>query len=231
LIFIEVALTRGIPSTVQPLLDPDAPVTDPARSTCAAFYSITNCQEGLRGISFGNVLIKQVAEDLGAAFPRLRTFATISPIPGFVRWLRSSELPAAITISKELAKLLESIDRGAPGLPAPSLQQEVSRLCAYYLLHAKRGQAPLDSVARFHLANGARLERLNWLGDTSAKGLTNSLGLSVNYVYGLREVESNHEAYAKQYEIVASREFQVLASAFRTQSAETAAGRRRGVQR
>ena len=228
LIFIEVALTRGMPSTVQPLLDPDAVVTDPARSTCATFYSITNCQEGLRGISFGNFLIKQVVEDLGASFPRLRTFATISPIPGFVLWLKSNEVPAGVSISPELAAFLEPVYRGEPiAAPPSSLQQELRRLCSYYLLHAKRGLAPLDSVARFHLANGARLERLNWLGDTSPKGLVNSLGFSVNYVYRLADVERNHEAYAKDYDVVASRELHLLANTFRAVSTEAGAGRRR----
>ena len=200
----------------------------PHAARCALFYSITNCQEGLRGISFGNFLIKQVAEDLGASFPRLRTFATISPIPGFVRWLKSNELPAGASISPELAALLEPVYRGEPiTAPPSSLQQELRRLCSYYLLHAKHGQAPLDSVARFHLANGARLERLNWLGDTSPKGLVNSLGLSVNYVYRLADVERNHEAYAKDYDVVASRELHVLANSCRAASVEAGAGRRR----
>ena len=227
LIFIEVALTRGVPSRVQPLLDPDAPVTNPERCTCAAFYSITNCQEGLRGISFGNFLIKQVAADLGSALPWLRTQATISPIPGFVKWLKHSALPAGTSLSSEMQTYLERVLANEATAPPPaSLQVEVRRLCAYYLLRAKRGRAPLDSVARFHLANGARLERLNWHGDTSPKGLSNSLGLSVNYRYRLGDVERNHEAFANDYEVVASRELQMLANSFRDGSAAPAGGRR-----
>jgi malonyl-CoA decarboxylase len=215
LIFIEVALTRGLPAKVQPLLDPDAPVFDPTDATCAIFYSITNCQEGLRGVSLGNFLIKQVAEDLGRGFHRLKTFATLSPIPGFARWLTSgSDFPRRKPVSPDLAMLIDRLDRSDPLVGAhinPVLEAELTRLCAYYLLHAKRGKAPLDPVARFHLANGARLQRLNWMGDTSASGLGRSLGLTVNYVYHIADVERNHEAYAKEYRVVASRELERLA--------------------
>ncbi len=214
LIFIEVALTRGMPTTVQPLLDPEAPVVDPAEANCAIFYSITNCQEGLRGVSLGNFLIKQVAENLRLGFSRLRTLASLSPIPGFAQWLKSGGgLQSRKPTSLELTRIIDKLNRGEGidvGLCA-GLQSELSRLCAYYLLHAKRDKAPLDPVARFHLANGARLERLNWMGDTSTLGLRRSLGMTVNYVYRMREVERNHEAYAKNYRIVASREFERLA--------------------
>lgn len=213
LVFIEVALTQGMSTTVQPLIDPQAPVVDPARATAAVFYSITNCQEGLRGVSFGNFLIKQVAEDLGKEFPRIRTFATLSPVPGFRDWLVSDAAAAGYPLSKALSTLLETMngpdDLDAKSVPA-TLRAEISRLCAHYLLHAKRNRAPADAVARFHLANGARLERLNWLGDTSPAGLRRSLGLTVNYVYRLKDVERNHEAYARDYDIVASHEFQKL---------------------
>jgi malonyl-CoA decarboxylase len=214
LVFIEVALTRGLAARVQPLLDPDQAVVDPADTDCAIFYSITNCQEGLRGVSFGNFLIKQVAEDLGAEFPGLRTFATLSPIPGFTKWLKNGGDTATRTqISPKLASVVEQFERGDPlGVDAigDEWRDTISRLCAYYLLHAKRGNEPLDPVARFHLANGARLERLNWMGDTSRPGLRQSLGLMVNYVYRLADVERNHEAYAKQYRIAASGGFQRL---------------------
>src|SRR3984893_13368361 len=170
LIFVEVALTRGIPDAIEPLLDPKAPVSDLATADCAIFYSITNCQEGLRGVSFGNFLIKQVAEDLGRAFPRLKTFATLSPVPGFTDWLTTgSDLPNGKRVSYELAAWLEKPTPHEPfeATLSAKLRTEVRRLGAYYLLHAKRGKAPLDQVARFHLANGARLGRLNWMGDTS----------------------------------------------------------------
>jgi malonyl-CoA decarboxylase len=213
-IFIEVALTRGMSAKVQPLLDPDSPPSDPASADCAIFYSITNCQQGLRGISFGNLLIKQVAEDLGREFPRLKTFATLSPVPDFRKWLaggaglddgdvRRTELSAL------LAKL-EAPDWFKDRISAAQIQHQLTRLCAYYLLHAKHGEEPLDPVARFHLGNGARLERLNWLGDISEAGMDRSAGLMVNYAYRLEDLERNHEAYAKEHRVIASRRFAVL---------------------
>jgi malonyl-CoA decarboxylase len=208
-IFIEVALTRGMASRVQPLLDLESPVTDPASANCAIFYSITNCQEGLRGVSFGNLLIKQVAEDLGREFPRLKTFATLSPIPGFRNWLAG--------IAKEQPKvraILARLDGGRwfdDRAVAEEMQRQLVRLCAYYLLHAKQGRDPLDPVARFHLGNGARMEKLNWLGDISAMGMRRSAGLMVNYVYRLEDVEHNHEVYARERQVVAARRFEVLA--------------------
>jgi len=192
LIFIEVALTRGLSAQVQPLLDPDSPVLDARTADTAVFYSITNCQEGLRGVSFGNFLIKQVVEDLGNELAKVKTFATLSPIPGFVQWLRASM----------------NIDRSAAAaLP----QDEIIRLSAVYLLRAKKGKMPADPVARFHLANGARLERLNWMGDTSAAGMERALGLTANYVYRLPDVERNHEAYARDFRVVASPALERLA--------------------
>jgi malonyl-CoA decarboxylase len=214
LIFIEVALTRGLAARVQPLLNPDEPVGDPSGTDCATFYSITNCQKGLQGVSFGNFLIKQVVEDLGREFPRLKTFATLSPIPGFTRWLKGGgDATARPHIPPTLTSLVELVERGDPlDLDAigAQLRRATCALCGYYLLHAKRGRGPLDPVARFHLANGAHVERLNWMGDTSRRGLAQSLGLMVNYVYRLADVERNHEAYAKHYRIAASRDFQRL---------------------
>ena len=214
LIFIEAALTHGMPAKVQPLLDPETAVVDPARADCAVFYSITNCQEGLRGVSFGNSLIKQVADELGRDFPRLKTFATLSPVPGFGEWLMNGDYPLTMDDHPTaIRKIIEKLRVRQPPEPliGPAIQRELSRLCAYYLMYAKRGKAPLDPVARFHLANGARVERLNWMGDTSPAGLTRSLGFTVNYVYRLADVERNHEAYAKAYSITASRKFQRLA--------------------
>jgi malonyl-CoA decarboxylase len=209
LIFIEVALTRGLSGHVQPLLDAERPVFDPGRADTAMFYSITNCQEGLRGVSFGSFLIKQAVEDLGREFPRLRTFATLSPIPGFRRWLTSAA--AADHRSPDLDAWLARI-AGRDTLDdepvAAARQQELCKLCGYYLMSAKSGQMPMDPVERFHLANGARLERLNWMGDSSETGIKRSFGLMVNYLYRLADVERNHEAYAKDYRIVASRAFE-----------------------
>ena len=199
LIFIEVALAQGILGYVRPLLDPQSPVEDPSNARCAIFYSITNCQVGLRGISFGNFLIKQVVEDLSREFPRIRKFSTLSPIPGFHNWLMSHRE----MMSAALASLPLDTPASLTGV-ADELRDELMRLCAYYLLRAKRGHGPADPVARFHLANGARLARLHWGGDASAHGITNSLGITANYVYRMADVEENHEAFAKNYKIVAS---------------------------
>lgn len=209
IIFIEVALTKGMSDQVQPLLDPDSPVVDAASADTAIFYSITNCQEGLRGISFGNFLIKQVAQDLGREFPRLKTFATLSPIPGFRKWL--AETAAAHSGAEELNATLAADDWLQRAGPGTRTRNELMRLCAYYLLHAKSGTEPADAVTRFHLGNGARLERLNWLADTSKLGMARSAGLMVNYVYRLKDVEHNHEVYAKEHQVVASPGLSLLA--------------------
>jgi malonyl-CoA decarboxylase len=214
-IFIEVALTHGMSAKVQPLLDPASPISDLARADCAIFYSITNCQEGLRGISFGNFLIKQVAEDLGREFPRVKTFATLSPIPGFRKWLATDAARlSGETQARQVALLLDRLgdpnwfdDKGL----AATLQTPLTQLCAHYLLRAKHGEEPLDPVARFHLSNGARLDRINWLGDTSEAGMVRSAGLMVNYVYKLDDVERNHEAFAKDRKVIASSRLESMA--------------------
>ena len=197
LIFIEAALTRGMTAEVQPLIDPDSPVADPANADTAIFYSITNCQEGLRGVSFGNSLIKQVVEDLGREFRKLRTFATLSPIPGFRAWLAATH-PHWDSFEVEKA--------------TAATERELMSLCARYLLDAKRGKKPLDPVERFHLANGASLERLNWMGDPSRAGVQRSFGIMANYLYDPDDVEKNHDAYAGEYRVVASRAIERLVS-------------------
>lgn len=216
LIFIEVALVSGMSAQVQPLLDMRSPVTAPEAADCAIFYSITNCQEGLRGTSFGNLLIKQVAEDLKREFPHLKTFATLSPIPGFRRWLALPETRVPLSVgpnAEQRLVLLAAIEN--PGWHAgevpEALQKLLMRLCAWYLLHAKRGAEPFDEVSRFHLGNGAALERLNWLGDTSEAGMKRSAGLMVNYVYRLEDVERNHERFFAEHAVVASRSIEKLA--------------------
>jgi malonyl-CoA decarboxylase len=222
LIFIEAALTKGIPASVQPLLDVDAPVGDPDEADCAVFYSITNCQSGLRGVSFGNFLIKQAVEDLRRDLRRLRTFATLSPVPGFVAWLTAAT--NAPPRSPQLSELLYRLGKAEPppDISIPEqLRREILTSCAHYLLNAKRGTEPLDSVARFHLTNGARLERLNWMGDSSETGIRQSLGLTVNYVYRLAEVERNHEAYAKTGKVVASHDIEMLARKLQSPSGRT----------
>jgi malonyl-CoA decarboxylase len=214
LIFIEVALTRGMSDAVQPLLDLDSPIDDPGNADTAIFYSITNCQEGLRGISFGNLLIKQVAQQLGREFPRIKTFATLSPIPGFRRWLAgvTAQLAASAAGSAVLADIArcDEADWHEHGNPE-TVRDALMPLCAYYLIHARKDMEPADPVARFHLGNGARLERLNWLADTSKSGMQRSAGMMVNYLYRLDEVEENHEIYVKQHRVVASHALRKLA--------------------
>jgi malonyl-CoA decarboxylase len=218
IIFIEVALTREMSDNVQVLLDPNSAVFDTALAEWAIFYSITNCQEGLRGVPFGSVLIKQVVEDVSKDFPRIRKFATVSPVPGLRRWLAEkaealSRSPKLAPFARALAKLDDPEWTQDESLEA-ELQRHLAPLCAYYLLRAKLGLEPLDSVARFHLKNGARLERINWLGDTSAAGLQRSAGFSANYVYKLPDVERNHELYVREHKIRASRELEILAKRF-----------------
>jgi len=209
LIFIEVALTARVSDTVAPLLDQDSPVADPARADSAIFYSITNCQEGLRGISFGNLLIKQVAEELSREFPRLKHFATLSPIPGFRAWLdaeaKNDDAVAA------LLPALKNRDWHKDDAASNALREPLLALCAHYLLNAKKDGAPLDAVSRFHLGNGARLERLNWLADVSPAGMQRSAGMMVNYLYRLDEVEENHEAFVREGSIATSHAIKKLA--------------------
>jgi malonyl-CoA decarboxylase len=196
-IFVEVALTRELPSSIQTLLDSPIPPDDaPDDYESAIFYSITNCQEGLRGIPLGNFLIKQVTEELEAALPELKLFSTLSPIPGYVRWVRAT----GGGLTDEVAGLVTS---GCAEID-PGLEEVVTGSCARYLLEAKRDGEPLDPVARFHLRNGARLERINWAGDVSTKGLEESYGMLVNYVYDPDELAENHEAYANEYTIAHS---------------------------
>ncbi len=215
LIFIEVALTDHISESIQPLLDPDAPEFDPAHANHAIFYSITNCQNGLRGISFGNLLIKQVAHELSLEFPRIQNFATLSPIPGFIEWLKSMEGEiAAAPATEETMSLLRHIHNPAWAADhdlRARLQPLLLSLCAYYLTDAKEGGDPVDPVARFHLGNGARIAQLNYMADTSRRGLLRSAGLMVNYQYRLADVESNHQAYALEHRVIASHTVRKLA--------------------
>jgi malonyl-CoA decarboxylase len=218
IIFIEVALTRALSDHVQALLDPDSPVLDTVEAEWAIFYSITNCQEGLRGVPFGSFLIKQVVEDLSRDFPRIRKYATVSPVPGFRRWL--AEKAEALGRSAKWAPFADALakidqpDWIQNEALHPELERALAPLCAYYLMRAKQGVEPLDSVARFHLKNGARLERVNWLGDTSAAGLQRSAGFSANYIYKLQDVERNHELYVREHKVRASREMEALLKRF-----------------
>ncbi|HEX6014577.1 MAG TPA: malonyl-CoA decarboxylase [Geminicoccaceae bacterium] len=208
LIFVEVALVGGIADKVQPLIDPQAPVRDPDSADTAIFYSINNCLEGLRGVTLGNFLIKLVVADLAQELPDLKTYATLSPIPGFGNWLRTAlEEDDSRVLNGADRKLLQALQE--PDWPndpetAERLRAPLLRLCAQYLVREKRNDRPRDPVARFHLGNGARLERVNWLGDISAKGLGESFGLLVNYKYDTAMIERNHEAYTNNGEVVVS---------------------------
>lgn len=206
LIFVEVALTHGYSTNIQDLLKPATAEPSDKPFDTAVFYSINNCLFGLRGISFGNFLIKQVVEDLSLSNPEIRHTITLSPIPGFLKWLGSG--PEAL---QQLRPDEQQAVRALLPAPQPSqlrlnplLPALLPRLCAHYLLNAKSRDKPLDAVARFHLGNGARLERINWLADLSANGLQQSAGLMVNYVYDMGTVAHNHEAYEQRHEVIAA---------------------------
>jgi malonyl-CoA decarboxylase len=223
LVFVEVALMGDVPEAIGEVLD--EPLTDaaPDTPTTAVFYSISNCQDGLRGISFGNFLLKQVVEELAREEPRLKAFVTLSPIPGFAAWTarvadgREADVPEAIS---ELARtILEDASGPAPSEPEEEDDESGRKsgllaLAAYYFLEARRRDGkPVDAVARFHLGNGARLERVNWMADASPKSLAEAFGLMVNYRYDLKEIEKNHEAFANEGTIAASRGVRALLKA------------------
>ena len=207
LMFVEVALCKGLAGSVTDLLFGEVePVVD---ADTAIFYSISNCQRGLNGVSFGNFLIKQVVRELAAENPRLRRFATLSPVPGFRKWLireaQEGRLPAGPGGENIALDGIETPDWAADGAPGEHLKARLSHLCAHYLLRARRGIQPLDPVARFHLRNGARLERINWMSDPSPTGLAQSAGLMVNYLYDEANVVANHEAYVNDGRVAHSR--------------------------
>jgi malonyl-CoA decarboxylase len=209
LIFVEVALTREIPAAIEPILAPKRDLVEPDKAATAVFYSISNCQRGLAGVSFGNFLIKQVVEEIRREIPRVSTFVTLSPVPNFAEWLRRQRLAesSAVLTQEDKAALapLDREDWWQIAAMVEKVREPLLRVAAYYFLHARtRRGLPLDSVARFHLGNGARLERLNFLADTSQKALRQSHGLMVNYLYDLGDIEKNHEAFAEHHTVVAS---------------------------
>ena len=205
LIFVEVALTEAIPSAIAPLLAVERQPVPIDRARTAVFYSISNTQRGLGGITFGNFLIKQVVEELRRELPRLDTFVTLSPVPGFRQWLsQASDLPLSED-DREALKQLDDQNWHANADVEAELRVLLEPLAAYYFLKARNPKGRvIDPVARFHLGNGARLERINWLGDLSPKGLRESAGIMVNYLYRLDDIEKNHEAFANDGEVVAS---------------------------
>ena len=204
LIFVEVALMETMPSAIAPLLAETRAIASPDKARTAVFYSKSNCQKGLQGISFGSFLIKQVVEELRRELPKLETFVTLSPVPGFIRWINSSDAAEA-GVDGGLVSRLNDPAWAADSSRAEALRKPIEALAAEYFLHAKTGSGrTLDSVARFHLGNGARLERINWLGDVSLKALREGGGLMVNYLYDLDAIEANHEAYANHGTIAVS---------------------------
>lgn len=207
LIFVAVALMDDVPAAIEPVLraDPEDANSEP---TTAVFYSISNCQRGLKGITFGNFLLKQVVEELAADVPSLKTFVTLSPVPGFAAWLAGVRAnDGEHILLPEDREALSRFDASVvPDAEDDALRSSVMALATHYFLRAKgKGDRPVDPVARFHLGNGARLMRINWFGDNSPKGLQESHGLMVNYEYDLGEIEKNHEAYVNDGEIAASR--------------------------
>lgn len=207
LIFVEIALTQGMADSVQHLLDPAITDTDLGKARCANFYSISNTQAGLRGISFGNFLLKRVIDALMQDYPQLKTFVTLSPIPGFARWLEQQDgqaMQAYLPDKTEKRIAKDDPDSGRKWLIRISsavqdgneaIERIAMRLAAAYLT-SMQGDQPTDPVARFHLGNGARIERLNWAADSSAKGMRQSCGMMVNYLYELDQLDANKHALA-----------------------------------
>ena len=188
IIFVEVALMKNIPSKIQDVLEEKRDFLEPDEANVAVFYSISNCQKGLSGISFGNFLIKQVANDLKFEFDSIKKFVTLSPVPGLRNWIKNKK--------PKFEMILEKFKKSEQFLKVePSLMN-----CAgnYFLNSDRSDGMPNDPVARFHLGNGASLEQINYLGDTSLNGLNLSGGLMVNYLYDLDKVEENHEAYTSE---------------------------------
>jgi malonyl-CoA decarboxylase len=216
LIFVEVALVRGLATAMPPLLAPqtseEAARAQAAGADTAIFYSISNCQDGLRGVSFGNFLIKQVVEELQAEFPQLERFSTLSPAPGFRRWLMQ-RLTAG---SDPDAALLPELERDGWWRDLPQsekLRPALMRLCALYLTQKPSPGSRFDPVARFHLGNGARLERINWLGNAARRAIEESFGIMVNYLYDHDSIEDNHELFVRDGTIARSPDVDALLEA------------------
>ncbi|MDQ0509483.1 malonyl-CoA decarboxylase [Ancylobacter amanitiformis] len=208
LIFVEVALTREPPAAIAPILASGRIPLDPANARTAVFYSISNCQRGLGGVTFGNFLIKQVVEEISREFANLSTFVTLSPVPAFRAWLdgeRQNDASRLLTPEDRAALAAMDAPEGPDEAARAALRPLIEALAAHFFLVARSPKGrPLDPVARFHLGNGARLERINPFGDLSARGLQQAAGLMVNYRYILADIEKNHEAFFDKGEIVAS---------------------------
>nr|WP_300314879.1 malonyl-CoA decarboxylase [Halomonas sp.] len=206
LIFVEVALTKGLPDRIQPILDANHAAIDAEDADTAAFFGISNCQMGLRGISFGNFLIKQVVQELSSELPGLKHFVTLSPVPGFRAWLDQQREEKRF--NEEIHHVLDDLDQDGwqqDDERLKALGDVIRPLAAYYLTKQRNSHGlPLNPVARFHLGNGAQLHRINWPGDVSHKGITHGAGLMVNYLYVLDDIERNHEQYTTDGKVVCS---------------------------
>ncbi|HEX5846068.1 MAG TPA: malonyl-CoA decarboxylase [Rhodoplanes sp.] len=216
LIFVEVALMKDIPGGIAPILAARRVPLEPDRATTAVFYSISNCQRGLAGVTFGNFLIKQVVAEISRDFPRLSTFVTLSPAPNFAAWLKreraASEWPTLPENGRAALARLDEESWWTDQAALAELREPILRAAAtYYMMARDRRGLPIDQVARFHLGNGARLERLNWPADLSPRGRDQSFGLMVNYLYDLGEIEKNHESFAENRAIIAASAVRKLA--------------------
>jgi malonyl-CoA decarboxylase len=200
LVFVEIALTKGVSDSIAPLLELDRSEQQAANFDTVVFYSISNCHPGLAGVSFGNFLIKQVVEETRKEFEQVKTFVTLSPVPGFKRWLDKTNLRGLVDES-----LIDKVKKPLSEVVEIEVRDALLKLCAHYLVNEKSGDLAKDPVARFHLGNGARLHRINWAADLSVKGKEQSAGIMVNYLYDLKKIEVNHDAYFDQGEISVSR--------------------------
>ena len=218
LIFVEIALVKGLAKNIQTLLDENAPAIDPDDADTAIFYSITNTQKGLHGIHFGSFLIKRVVDHLSRDLPKLNTFATLSPVPGFTKFIRNldDDLEKRLITDREQSDLVRIFgsERLKEAIAASGWQLKLNgadevknileKICAYYLTRVKKDGRALDPVAEFHLNNGARLEYINWMADNSENGIRQSAGIMVNYLYRLSDIEKNHERYRETGSVATS---------------------------
>lgn len=215
IIFVEVALVSGMTESIQTLIGHDRTQLNPAKADTAVFYSINNCHEGLYGIPFGSFLIKQVILEISREFPRIKTFATLSPVPKFRKWIAQTlQEPndEIVTVAeRETLSLLEQPNWHDDETTRQQLHPLMIRLAAIYFLEAKAGKEPYDPVARFHLRNGARLARINWCADLSSNGLDQSAGILVNFVYDLDQIIKNHEEYSSRQKVAAATSIKKLA--------------------
>ena len=194
IIFVEVAFTKGIANSVQTILND----SNDSKLNTAIFYSINNCQRGLKGIPLGNFLIKMVSTEIAGEYHSIKTFSSLSPVTGFAKWLKTElESGSSSLFGNDRELLKQALKQGWQKNTKLSgqLKKPLMKACAHYLINEKRNGKPLNPVARFHFGNGAGLYRINWMGNNSAHGMADSFGIMVNYLYNLKTIESNHESY------------------------------------